>query len=185
MTLDLIHRSWHPVTRTADLGDGPLGVELLGRRLVLFRDATGTVAALDGHCPHRGTDLALGCVTAGALACPFHGWRFDAAGTCVAIPSLPVDTPIPAGARVPAAAATEAHGLVWVSLDPAADRADVPAVPSPDRAWAARRDGRSRWCGAPAPAAMSRTSWTSPTYRSCIQRRSGAPRPSSSNRTTS
>jgi vanillate O-demethylase monooxygenase subunit len=130
MTLDLIHRSWHPVARTADGGAGPLGVELLGRRLVMFRDATGAVAALDGRCPHRGTDLALGSITDGTLACPYHGWRFDGAGTCVAIPSLPVGTPIPSGAQVAPAAATEAHGLVWLSLDPTADPATVPAFPA-------------------------------------------------------
>jgi len=58
---------------------------LAGHDLVLFRTGGGRVAALDAHCPHLGAHLGHGGVVDGeCIRCPFHGFRFDAAGRCVA-----------------------------------------------------------------------------------------------------
>jgi hypothetical protein len=39
----------------------PLGVDILGRRVVLFRDSvTNQVKCLDDACPHRGAPLSAG-----------------------------------------------------------------------------------------------------------------------------
>ena len=129
--MNLLERTWHPVARVADVesaGARPLAVELLGRRLVVFATADG-MATVDAACPHRGTDLALGDVVDGCVRCPYHGWRFDPDGTCVHAPAL-------GDQRPPASTATRAHrtvvadGLVWASLDPHADAAEVVTLPS-------------------------------------------------------
>ena len=42
---------------------------------------------LDAYCPHLGADIAVGgTVTEDCIVCPFHGWRFDGAGSNVEIP---------------------------------------------------------------------------------------------------
>jgi phenylpropionate dioxygenase-like ring-hydroxylating dioxygenase large terminal subunit len=123
---DPIHDAWHVVARATDVGDGPLGVTLLGHRLVVFRASDG-VAALPAACPHRSTDLALGRVVGGEVLCPYHEWSFDGAGRCTHIPS---GAAIPAGAHTVAHRAAERDGLVWVSLDPAAEVATIPAFPT-------------------------------------------------------
>lgn len=130
MILDPIASAWHPAARSADLGDGPVPVTLLGRRLVLFRGADGAAAAVPAACPHRGTDLGLGTVEGGELLCPYHAWRFDSSGRCTRIPSIGTDGRIPEGAHTSTFPAVERDGLVWVSLDPAASPDAVPALPT-------------------------------------------------------
>lgn len=65
-------------------------VRVLGQDLVLFRDAQGRWGLLDRDCPHRGADLSFGRNEGDGLRCPFHGWKFDVAGTCLETPAEPV-----------------------------------------------------------------------------------------------
>lgn len=64
-------------------------VRVLGQDLVLFRDAAGAWGLLDRDCPHRGADLAFGRHEGDGVRCPFHGWKFDAAGRCMETPAEP------------------------------------------------------------------------------------------------
>jgi phenylpropionate dioxygenase-like ring-hydroxylating dioxygenase large terminal subunit len=125
--LELVeHRAWHPVALSAGLAEAPQAAQLLGERLVLWRDAAGAVQAWSDRCPHRGASLALGCVQRGAgaalLECPYHGWRFDSAAQLVAVPALPGFVP-PAAHRATAFSALERYGLVWVRLAAAGEAA--------------------------------------------------------------
>ena len=55
------------------------------KELVLFRTEAGVAGILDAHCPHLGANMAYGgCVVGETLRCPFHGFRFDKHGACVA-----------------------------------------------------------------------------------------------------
>lgn len=92
----------------------PVGLERLGRRLVLWRDAAGAVACLPAACPHRGADLSLGRVREGEIECPYHGFRFTGSGACTAIPCEGRDARIPAGLRSNPPMIREAHGLIWM-----------------------------------------------------------------------
>ncbi len=115
-----------------DLGERPYATTLLGDRVVLWRTGGSIVAASD-QCPHRGTRLSLGEITAsGELACPYHGWTFDGSGACTAIPQLPPGTPIPRRASVETYAVAERFGLVWVCLgEPEAPIPDFPEWDNP------------------------------------------------------
>lgn len=112
-------RCWHPVAETTDLrGSGPHPIRLLGRDLALFPTADGW-AALPDTCPHRLAPLTAGTAADGVVRCAYHGWCFDGAGRCVEIPALGPDAAIPPTAHLsPAAATTEAYGLVWLALEP-------------------------------------------------------------------
>lgn len=82
---------WYVVARSSDLGTKEVqSLTCFGRALVLFRSADGVAHLLDAYCPHLGTHLGHGGVIVGdTVRCPFHGWRFDASGACVAIPTSP------------------------------------------------------------------------------------------------
>ncbi|MGY4829892.1 Rieske 2Fe-2S domain-containing protein [Sphaerotilaceae bacterium SBD11-9] len=112
---------WHPVAESASLGDTPLPARLLSHDLVLWRDAAGVAHAWADRCPHRGTRLSLGRVLhteAGSrLECPYHGWQFTTQGLCRVIPALPHFVP-PGTHTACTHEAHEAHGLVWVRLQP-------------------------------------------------------------------
>ena len=120
---------WHPVARSADVGERPLRVLLLGEPWVLVRlgpGADGLVAFAD-RCPHRMAPLSIGSVVeradgSRALQCAYHGWCFAAGGRCVEIPALgPSTAHIPPKARLAAAAGVaERHGMVFLRpADPA------------------------------------------------------------------
>lgn len=119
--------SWHAVLTSAELADRPVGVELLGEPWMVARLGGGVVAFVD-RCPHRMAPLSIGTVCGDRLQCRYHGWKFDASGTCTEIPSLGRAAAIPPRARVRAAAAvTERYGLVWVSVE--APLFDLPEYP--------------------------------------------------------
>ncbi len=45
-------------------------------KVAVFRERDGSVAALDGLCPHLGGPLADGLIGAGVVVCPLHAYRF-------------------------------------------------------------------------------------------------------------
>jgi chlorophyllide a oxygenase len=113
-----MRRHWYPLCRTDDLPpDRPVAAALLGDPLVLFRDATGAPVCLADLCPHRSAPLSLGRVEAGRVECPYHGWQFDGAGRCVAIPACGDAAAMPARARVRRYPCVARGGFVWAWPD--------------------------------------------------------------------
>lgn len=117
-----VRDAWYVVEWSRDLTDRPIAKTVCDEAIVVFRTASGAVAALADHCPHRHLPLSLGSVVGEAVQCAYHGMRFDRTGACVGIPSQAL---IPPAARVRAYPAVERYGWVWVWLgeepgDPAA-----------------------------------------------------------------
>jgi phenylpropionate dioxygenase-like ring-hydroxylating dioxygenase large terminal subunit len=106
---------WWPVALSDEARQAPVALSLLDQALVLWRDAQGRPALLADRCIHRGARLSLGRLRDGTLQCPYHGWRFDAAGRCVGIPAQPGFEP-PASSAVRSIPLREAHGLLWADL---------------------------------------------------------------------
>ncbi|SEU26991.1 aromatic ring-hydroxylating dioxygenase subunit alpha [Stigmatella erecta] len=116
---------WFILCASGELGGKPLMRTLQGTPLVLFRGEGGRPAALLDRCPHRNIPLSLGRVVEGQLQCGYHGWRFDAAGECRAIPGLSGETR--AKARCAASYATrEQDGFVWVYSTPGVEPTSEP-----------------------------------------------------------
>jgi phenylpropionate dioxygenase-like ring-hydroxylating dioxygenase large terminal subunit len=117
---------WYIAAPASRLGSGPLACRVLDRDLVLFRAANGAPGALIDRCCHRGVKLSLGVVQSGSLACGYHGWRYDGAGHCVHIPSLPAGSAPPQDAGVPAFPCIEQDSYVWVWMG---EREPEPTAP--------------------------------------------------------
>ncbi|MGI9599321.1 MAG: Rieske 2Fe-2S domain-containing protein [Acidimicrobiales bacterium] len=114
--LEILRRHWHPVARSDGIDAGPVGVELLGRPIVVYRSAVGMATVASDRCPHRGSPLSLGSYEPDGLACPYHGLRFDGDGRCVAFPARP-DARLPGRLNLDVVRTIERHGLVWACLD--------------------------------------------------------------------
>jgi phenylpropionate dioxygenase-like ring-hydroxylating dioxygenase large terminal subunit len=124
----MLINNWYVAAAAGEVtGDAPVGVRMLGLDFVLYR-SDGQVRCLSNVCCHRGGALCDGSVTAGRLACPYHGWQFDGDGRCATIPALGPDARIPKRARVDAYPAVEKYGWIWVFLGdlPEHERPPIP-----------------------------------------------------------
>ncbi|KIY99872.1 Rieske (2Fe-2S) domain protein [Monoraphidium neglectum] len=117
----------------------PHAIELLGKKLVLWRDGGGAWRCHQDACPHRLAPLSEGRVEGGQLECSYHGWRFDGAGRCTRIPqSLDAKAEATACASgrscVTAYPLKEYAGVIWVWGDAspgAAAEAEATPLPVP------------------------------------------------------
>jgi phenylpropionate dioxygenase-like ring-hydroxylating dioxygenase large terminal subunit len=109
---------------------GMLAKTMLGEPILLLRDKAGAPFALRDLCPHRGMPLSAGRFDGREIECCYHGWRFDAAGRCTAIPSqVPGRGIAPSRIRVRGYPVREVQGNLWVFFgdDPAA-APDIPLL---------------------------------------------------------
>lgn len=112
-----LRHHWFVVAESDDVSDAPLGVTLLGERLVVWRSASGALVGAPDRCPHRESPLSIGTVHDGCIVCPYHGWRFGDDGRCVEVPSSGAGRPVPPAAHLPVVSVDERYGLVWICLD--------------------------------------------------------------------
>ena len=116
---ELLRRYWHPIGLTADAGEVPREVKVLGETLILFRDKTGRPGLVHPHCAHRGTSLFYGKVDERGIRCCYHGWLFDVQGHCLEQPCEPNAGERSRGkVRQPWYPLEERYGLVWAYLGP-------------------------------------------------------------------
>jgi vanillate O-demethylase monooxygenase subunit len=118
LAIAALRRTWQPVANAADLPPGKIsGYTLLNTELVVTRFADGRLLAADTACPHKGARLTAGCIRDGELVCAYHGWRFNAEGDCLSIPSLVEPNPEKlALSHLHTYEVQERYGLVWVKL---------------------------------------------------------------------
>ena len=60
---------WYVVASSVQLKDQPLNLTLWKEEIVLYRDETGKVQALEDRCPHRQVKLSQGRVVGNQLEC--------------------------------------------------------------------------------------------------------------------
>ena len=75
---------WFVVAMSEELRPGDvLAREPFGRKLALYRTASGVARVVDATCPHMGAHLGhQGRVEGEELVCGFHGLRYDTGGLC-------------------------------------------------------------------------------------------------------
>lgn len=109
----LLYTHWYAVARADDVGTTPLAVTVLDTHVALARTGTGALIALEDRCPHRHAPLSAGCVRGDRLACPYHGWAFDADGRLCEVPGLQAQAALPQ-VRVRRFATCELDGFIWL-----------------------------------------------------------------------
>jgi len=119
---DLLRRYWWPIAGASELErPGTLPVRLMGEDLVLYKDLGGKYGLLDRHCRHRRADLSYGYVEKCGLRCNYHGWLYDADGSCLAQPYEDMAHPearLRDEIRIKAYPVEELGGLLWAYLGP-------------------------------------------------------------------
>src|SRR3546814_18240434 len=88
----LLRRYWVPVVAVSEIPEPdcpPVRVQIMGEKLLAFRDTEGKAALLSEFCSHRGVSLYFGRNEENGIRCASHGLKFDRAGHCVDVPSAP------------------------------------------------------------------------------------------------
>ncbi len=127
---------WYVVAASDEVGPTLLARQVLDTRLVLFRQASGVVAALEDRCAHRAAPLSMGELVDDQVVCRYHGFTYAPNGQCVRVPS---QRHVPYGARVRDFPIHESPPFVWAWLgDPGrstgVEPPDVPELREPG--WA-------------------------------------------------
>jgi 5,5'-dehydrodivanillate O-demethylase len=116
---NLLRRYWQPVAGVEEMtGRWTKRVRLLGEDLVLFKDRTGRFGLVGEFCPHRRASLAYGIPTDDGIRCPYHGWKFDAAGRCLEQPNEPEGSGFKDKITATAYPVEALGGLLWAYLGP-------------------------------------------------------------------
>ncbi|HUL91504.1 MAG TPA: Rieske 2Fe-2S domain-containing protein [Burkholderiales bacterium] len=140
---DLFRRYWIPAIHAWEIAerDGPpVRVQLMGEKLVAFRDSKGQIGVIDEFCAHRGVSLWFGRNEECGLRCPYHGWKFDVSGQCVDLPSEPG---MAAGIKLKSYPAIEHGEVIWIYMGPPALKPAPPELEwtlvSPERRFISKR----------------------------------------------
>jgi phenylpropionate dioxygenase-like ring-hydroxylating dioxygenase large terminal subunit len=114
LKLDMLKNFWYACEFSQAVTHQPKRIVLWQQTIVLYRNSTGQIVALQDRCPHRGAALSLGKVEGDCLRCPYHGWKFQTDGTCNEIPANPPGVAIHPRARVKSYPVREKYGFIWL-----------------------------------------------------------------------
>ena len=124
-TGEFMRRYWLPVGVSADLGEKPQLVRVLGEDLVLFKTKSGDIGLMDAVCSHRGASLVYGCIEKTGLRCRYHGWLYDASGRCIEQPGETSRAARQEKVQQKAYPTRELGGLIFAYMGPS----PAPALP--------------------------------------------------------
>ena len=123
---ELMRRYWVPALMSSEIAeaDGPqVRVQLLGEKLLAFRNTEGRACLIDEFCSHRGVSLYFGRNEENGIRCAYHGVKFDGDGRCVDVPSSPQAC---ARMHIKGYPCVERGGIVWAYMGP---KDKMPAPP--------------------------------------------------------
>lgn len=111
----MIKNQWYAVLDAHQVRKNKItGVTRFGEKLIFWRDEQGKIACIADKCCHRGASLSLGKVCNNTVACPFHGFRYNASGKVVLIPANGRNAPVYDNFKVKSYTAQAAYGFIWV-----------------------------------------------------------------------
>jgi phenylpropionate dioxygenase-like ring-hydroxylating dioxygenase large terminal subunit len=143
---DLFRRYWIPALHAREIAERdcpPVRVQIMGEKLVAFRDSDGRIGVIDEFCAHRGVSLWFGRNEECGLRCPYHGWKYDVTGQCVDLPSEPDESGVKKGIKLRSYPAIEQGEVIWIYMGPPELRPAPPALEwtlvAPERRFVSKR----------------------------------------------
>jgi phenylpropionate dioxygenase-like ring-hydroxylating dioxygenase large terminal subunit len=136
---------WYRLAWSRELKAGrTFAARFAGEPIVLVRPMNGAVFALEDRCAHRQVPLSKGAVDGCTLRCCYHGWRYDASGSCIDVPYLGKGK-LPNGVRSYPCFERDGIIFVWPGMTTAADPLERIGA-SADPGYKTRRFGKLVRC---------------------------------------
>lgn len=132
--------AWYAAAYDVEVGKSLLARTICNQKIVMYRQSSGQVAALEDACWHRLMPLSLGRIEGDEVVCGYHGLHYNASGRCTHMPSQETINPAACVRSFPVA---QKHRLIWLWPGDAtlADESLIPDLHwNHDPAWAA--DGK-------------------------------------------
>lgn len=123
----LMRRYWVPILLSSEIAEPdclPVRVQILGEKLLAFRDTSGRPGLIDEFSSHRGASLWFGRNEENGIRCSYHGLKFTVTGECV---DVPLARQACMHMRITAYPCIERGGLLWACMRP---KEKQPAPPS-------------------------------------------------------
>lgn len=127
-----LRNHWYALIPSRELGARPVALRRCGEELALWRDADGCPRLFRDACAHRGAKLSMGRVVGDGLACSYHGWTYDGAGRCIAIPTEGGACELARMASVRSYPAEELGGMIFGFLSDETQEGAPGPCPRPD-----------------------------------------------------
>jgi len=137
--LEYVTNAWYVAGWSSEFDDELRSFTILEENVVMYRDSSGAVVALEDRCPHRQLPLSKGKRIGDTIQCGYHGMTFDGNGRCVRVPG---QENLPASAFVSVYPICERHNIVWIWMgEPEkADSSDIFDMPEfTDSGWHAHQ----------------------------------------------
>ena len=151
---NLMRRYWVPVVMSSEIAlpDGPqVRVQIMGEKLLAFRDTEGLPGLISEFCSHRGVSLFFGRNEEKGIRCSYHGVKFDRLGNCVDVPSAPQ---MCEKMKIVGYPCVERGGVVWAYMGPAEQQPAEPEV---------------EWCTLPPSHVFVSKRWQSSNYLQAME----------------
>jgi 5,5'-dehydrodivanillate O-demethylase oxygenase subunit len=127
---ELMRRYWQPFAAAVDLKDQwTQKVRLLGEDLILFRNRQGELGLIAEQCPHRRASFLHGIPTERGIRCPYHGWEFNAQGTCLQQPFEADNPRFRDNVATTAYPVQELGGVLFTYMGPVNEQFPLPLLP--------------------------------------------------------
>ena len=143
---------WLPALLSEELAEpdgAPVRLQLLGEKMLAFRDSSGRLGVIDEFCAHRGVSLWFGRNEAGGIRCPYHGWKYDVNGQCLEVPSEPAESRFCQRIKLKSYALVERGGVIWIYMGAPEARPPLPeyefATVPPRQSYTSKRLQESNW----------------------------------------
>ncbi len=109
--------AWYYAGSASEFSARPTEVSLPGRNVVIYRGQSGSLHAVQSHCPHMNSPLSKAQVRGDGLKCSLHHWVYNNQGVCSGIPGAKSHE-IPSFACLEKYSIVERHGHVFVHTAP-------------------------------------------------------------------
>ena len=124
----LLRRYWVPCLLSSEIekpASPQVRVQIMGERLLAFRDSEGRVGLISEFCSHRGASLYFGRNEEGGIRCAYHGLKFDVSGKCIDVPQAPQ---VCERMSITGYPCVERAGIVWAYMGPPEKQPEPPGV---------------------------------------------------------
>jgi phenylpropionate dioxygenase-like ring-hydroxylating dioxygenase large terminal subunit len=127
-TGNLLRRFWIPIMLSSEIAepDGPqIRIQILGEKLLAFRDTAGRPGLISEFCSHRGASLYFGRNEENGIRCSYHGLKFDVTGKCIDVPQAPQ---VCERMSITGYPCIERAGILWAYMGPKDQQPEEPGV---------------------------------------------------------